>query len=62
MLNIMRFWLDMGIDGFRVDAVPYLCTIPFAKLHYTNIAQLRKKEPIVKTYRRLTITSRECEL
>lgn len=24
MLNIMRFWLDMGIDGFRVDAVPYL--------------------------------------
>ncbi|MBL1138189.1 MAG: maltose alpha-D-glucosyltransferase [Chloroflexi bacterium] len=24
MLNIMRFWLKMGIDGFRVDAVPYL--------------------------------------
>ena len=24
MLNIIRFWLDMGIDGFRVDAVPYL--------------------------------------
>ena len=24
MLNIARFWLDMGIDGFRVDAVPYL--------------------------------------
>jgi maltose alpha-D-glucosyltransferase/alpha-amylase len=24
MLNIVRFWLDMGIDGFRVDAVPYL--------------------------------------
>jgi maltose alpha-D-glucosyltransferase / alpha-amylase len=24
MLNIMRFWLDLGIDGFRVDAVPYL--------------------------------------
>jgi maltose alpha-D-glucosyltransferase/alpha-amylase len=24
MLNIMRFWLDMGLDGFRVDAVPYL--------------------------------------
>jgi len=24
MLNIIRFWLDLGIDGFRVDAVPYL--------------------------------------
>lgn len=24
MLNVVRFWLDMGVDGFRVDAVPYL--------------------------------------
>jgi maltose alpha-D-glucosyltransferase / alpha-amylase len=24
MLNIMHFWLDLGIDGFRADAVPYL--------------------------------------
>jgi maltose alpha-D-glucosyltransferase/alpha-amylase len=22
--RIMRFWLDLGVDGFRVDAVPYL--------------------------------------
>lgn len=24
MLNIMRYWLNMGLDGFRVDAIPYL--------------------------------------
>ena len=24
VLNIMRFWLDMGVDGLRLDAVPYL--------------------------------------
>ncbi|HLL50506.1 MAG TPA: maltose alpha-D-glucosyltransferase, partial [Thermomicrobiales bacterium] len=24
MLSIVRYWLDMGLDGFRCDAVPYL--------------------------------------
>lgn len=24
MINIMKYWLDMGVDGFRADAVPYL--------------------------------------
>ena len=24
MLNVMRFWLELGLDGFRADAVPYL--------------------------------------
>ncbi|MFL9609968.1 maltose alpha-D-glucosyltransferase [Methylobacillus sp. Pita2] len=24
VINIMRFWLDLGVDGLRLDAVPYL--------------------------------------
>src|SRR3954453_15776246 len=24
VLDIMRFWLDLGVDGLRLDAVPYL--------------------------------------
>ena len=25
MIQVMRHWLDLGVDGFRLGAIPYLC-------------------------------------
>ena len=25
VIEVMRFWMDMGVDGMRLDAIPYLC-------------------------------------
>src|SRR6266496_5785434 len=25
IFRVMRFWFDLGVDGFRLDAIPYLC-------------------------------------
>jgi maltose alpha-D-glucosyltransferase / alpha-amylase len=47
MLNIIRFWLDMGIDGFRVDAVPYLF-----EREGTNCENLPETHEFVKEMRR----------
>jgi len=28
MKNVLRFWLDLGVDGFRIDAVPFMAKDP----------------------------------
>ncbi|HXS89983.1 MAG TPA: maltose alpha-D-glucosyltransferase [Steroidobacteraceae bacterium] len=25
VIELMRFWMDLGVDGMRLDAIPYLC-------------------------------------
>lgn len=48
MLNIVRYWLDMGIDGFRADAVPYLY-----EREGTNCENLPETHVFLKKVRRL---------
>lgn len=48
MLNVMRFWLDMGIDGFRVDAVPYLY-----EREGTNCENLPETHDFIKRMRKV---------
>ncbi len=46
MMNVMDFWLDMGIDGFRADAVPYLI-----EREGTNCENLPETHEILKAFR-----------
>lgn len=47
MLDVMAFWLDHGIDGFRVDAVPYLI-----EREGTNCENLPETHDFLKEMRR----------
>jgi len=46
VLSIMRFWLDMGIDGLRLDAIPYL-----VEREGTNSENLPETHAILKRIR-----------
>jgi maltose alpha-D-glucosyltransferase/alpha-amylase len=46
VLSIMRFWLDLGIDGLRLDAVPYL-----VEREGTNNENLAETHAILKRIR-----------
>ena len=46
VLKAMRFWLDMGVDGMRMDAIPYLC-----ERDGTSCENLPETHAVVKTIR-----------
>src|SRR5712675_1610948 len=46
VLQIMSFWLDMGVDGFRLDAVPYL-----VEREGTDNENLRETHQVIKQLR-----------
>lgn len=46
VLNALRFWLQLGVDGFRLDAVPYL-----VEEEGTNCENLEGTHAILKTIR-----------
>jgi maltose alpha-D-glucosyltransferase/alpha-amylase len=47
MWQVMKFWLDMGVDGFRLDAVPYL-----VEREGTNCENLPETHAVLKELRR----------
>jgi maltose alpha-D-glucosyltransferase/alpha-amylase len=46
MIQVMRRWLDLGVDGFRLDAIPYLC-----ERDGTNNENLPETHTIIKKIR-----------
>jgi maltose alpha-D-glucosyltransferase/alpha-amylase len=46
VLQTMRFWLDMGVDGFRLDAIPYL-----VEREGTNNENLPETHVVIKQLR-----------
>jgi maltose alpha-D-glucosyltransferase/alpha-amylase len=51
MLKVVAFWIDLGVDGFRVDAVPYLY-----EREGTNCENLPETIAFVKKMRRFLDT------
>ena len=46
VIRVMQFWLDLGVDGLRLDAVPYLC-----EREGTNNENLPETHAILKQLR-----------
>ncbi|MEP7062931.1 MAG: maltose alpha-D-glucosyltransferase [Betaproteobacteria bacterium] len=52
IFRVMRFWLDMGVDGFRLDAIPYL-----VEREGTNNENLPETHVLLKEFRALVDAS-----
>jgi maltose alpha-D-glucosyltransferase / alpha-amylase len=46
IVQVMRRWLDLGVDGFRLDAIPYLC-----EREGTNNENLPQTHAVIKKIR-----------
>jgi maltose alpha-D-glucosyltransferase/alpha-amylase len=47
VIDVMKFWLDLGVDALRLDAVPYLCV-----REGTNNENLPETHDVLKRMRR----------
>src|SRR5206468_1274136 len=47
VIDVMKFWLDLGVDALRLDAVPYLCV-----REGTNNENLPETHAVLKRMRR----------
>jgi maltose alpha-D-glucosyltransferase/alpha-amylase len=48
VVRAMRYWLDMGVDGLRLDAIPYLC-----EREGTSNENLPETHALIKQVRRV---------
>jgi maltose alpha-D-glucosyltransferase / alpha-amylase len=46
LVQVMKRWLDAGVDGFRLDAIPYLC-----ERDGTNNENLPETHAVIKRFR-----------
>ncbi len=46
VISVLRFWLDLGVDGLRLDAIPYLC-----EREGTSNENLRETHEVIKELR-----------
>jgi maltose alpha-D-glucosyltransferase / alpha-amylase len=57
IVKVMRYWLDMGVDALRLDAVPYL-----VEREGTNCENLPETHAVIKALRREIDANYSCRM